>query len=252
MPPPSLEPPSLEPSSPVPLYHQLERALAERITAGDYGDGLPGELELVAEFGVSRGTVRQALDRLSRRGLIVRRRGRGSFVAPIPLEYPVGRFYHFAHEMSERGIAESSRVLARSVIRTPRRLTRRLEVAPETRCVRLVRLRLAGDRPLLLETSHIPDDLAGPLRHADLSHGSLYDVLEAGGVRLHRVTEEVRSVTLGRAEAEPFGLDPGAPALALERLAWAAHRPVEHRLVLAPSDRVTLTATWGADADDRP
>jgi GntR family transcriptional regulator len=242
----------LEPSSPIPLYHQLERTLAERIAAGSYGDGLPGELELVAEFGVSRGTVRQALDRLSRRGLIVRRRGRGSFVAPIPLEYPVGRFYHFAHEMSERGIAESSRVLGRGLVRTPRRIARRLEITPETRCVRLVRLRLAGDRPLLLETSHIPGDLASALADADLTRGSIYDVLEAGGVRLNRVTEEVRSVTLSGAEAEPFALEAGAPALALERLAWAADRAAEHRLVLAPSDRVKLTAAWGAEPQDRP
>ncbi len=247
-----MPPPLLEPSSPVPLYHQLERALAERIAAGTYGDGLPGELELVTEFGVSRGTVRQALDRLSRRGLIVRQRGRGSFVAPIPLEYPVGRFYHFAHEMSERGIAESSRVLGRAVVRAPRRIARRLEIGPETRCVRLVRLRLAGDRPLLLETSHIPEPLAPALSDVDLTRGSLYDVLEAGGVRLDRVIEDVRAVTLAAGEAERFGLAAAAPALALERLAWAGDRAVEHRLVLAPSDRVTLTAAWGAEPGGQP
>lgn len=245
-------PPLLEPSSPVPLYHQLERALADRIAAGTYGDGLPGELELVAEFGVSRGTVRQALDRLSRRGLIVRQRGRGSFAVPVPLEYPVGRFYHFAHEMSERGIAESSLVLGRVVVRPPRRIARRLEIAPDTRCVRLVRLRFAGDRPLLLETSYVPEAVAPALRHADLTRGSLYDVLEAGGVRLDRVTEEVRAVTLAAGEAKPFGLEAATPALALERLAWARDRAVEHRLVLAPSDRVTLTAAWGAEPGARP
>jgi GntR family transcriptional regulator len=241
----------LKPSSPVPLYHQLEHALAERITAGAYGDGLPGELEFVAEFGVSRGTVRQALERLTRRGLIVRQRGRGSFVAPIPLEYPVGRFYHFAHEMSERGIHESSHVLARAIVRTPRRISRRLDIPSGARCVRLVRLRLAGERPLLLETSHVPETLATTLLEADLTHGSIYDLLEADGVRLTRVTEEVRSVTLAASEAEPFALEAGTPALALERLAWAGHRVVEHRLVLAPSDRVKLTASWGADPEDR-
>jgi GntR family transcriptional regulator len=244
--------PLLEPSSPVPLYHQLERALAERIATGQYGDGLPGELELVTEFGVSRGTVRQALDRLSRRGLIVRRRGRGSFVAPIPLEYPVGRFYHFAHDMSERGIVESSRVLAQGVVRTPRRIARRLQIDPDARCMRLMRLRMAGDRPFLLETSHIPEALAPDLRDSDLTRGSLYDLLEAGGVRLSRVTEEVRSVTLTAGDAARFALGEGVPALALERVAWAAGRAVEHRLVLAPGDRVTLTATWGADPGGQP
>jgi GntR family transcriptional regulator len=235
---------TLEPSSPLPLYHQLERVLAERISDGRYRDAFPGDLELAAEFSVSRGTVRQALDRLARNGLIVRQQGRGSFVA-APLEYPLGRFYRFAHEMHVRGIPESSRVLARGVVRAPAAVATALGLARGDRLLRIVRLRLAGDRPLLLETSHFPDDVGAPLRFADLSVGSLYDLLETSGVRLSRVTEEVHPVALRDEEALPFGLSAGAPAFAVERLALAGERPVEHRLVLAPGDRVTLTASWG-------
>src|SRR2546421_196451 len=234
---------TLEPSSPLPLYHQLERVLAERITEGRYRDGFPGDLELASEFSVSRGTVRQALDRLARSGLIVRLQGRGSFVA-APLEYPLGRFYRFAHEMQVRGIPESSRVLARGVVRAPAAVAAALGLARGDRLLRIVRLRLAGDRPLLLETSHLPDDLGAPLRFADLSVGSMYDLLEQSGVRLSRVTEEVHPVSLRAEEADPFGLPSGVPAFAVERLALAGERPVEHRLVLAPGDRVTLTAAW--------
>ena len=235
---------TLEPSSPLPLYHQLERVLAERIADGRYRDGFPGDLELAAEFSVSRGTVRQALDRLARSGLIVRHQGRGSFVA-APLEYPLGRFYRFAHEMQVRGIPESSRVLARGVVRAPAAVAGALGLPRGERVLRVVRLRLAGERPLLLETSHFPDDVGAPLRFADLSEGSLYDLLEGSAVRLSRVTEEVHPVALREEEAMPFGLPAGAPAFAVERLAFAAERPVEHRLVLAPGDRVTLTASWG-------
>src|SRR5437763_16025104 len=109
---------TLEPPSPLPLYHQLERVLAERIAAGRYRDGFPGDHELAAEFSVSRGTVRQALDRLARSGLIVRQQGRGSLVA-APLEYPLGRFYRFAHELQVRGLPASSRLLARCLVRPP-------------------------------------------------------------------------------------------------------------------------------------
>ena len=235
---------TLEPSSPLPLYHQLERVLAERITEGRYRDGFPGDHELAAEFSVSRGTVRQALDRLARSGLIVRQQGRGSFVA-APLEYPLGRFYRFAHEMQVRGIPESSRVLARGTVRAPAAVAGALGLARGDRLLRIVRLRLAGDRPLLLETSHFPDDVGAPLRFADLSAGSMYDLLEQSGVRLSRVTEEVHPVSLRAEEADPFGLPAGAPAFAVERIAVAGERPVEHRLVLAPGDRVTLTASWG-------
>ena len=84
-----------------------------------------------------------------------------------------------------------------------------------------------------------------PLRFADLSAGSLYDLLERSGVRLSRVTEEVHPVSLRGEEAKPFGLPAGAPAFAVERIALAGERSVEHRLVLAPGDRVTLTASWG-------
>jgi GntR family transcriptional regulator len=235
---------TLEPSSPLPLYHQLERVLAERIAEGRYRDGFPGDLELAAEFSVSRGTVRQALDRLARSGLIVRQQGRGSFVA-APLEYPLGRFYRFAHEMQVRGIPESSRVLARGIVRAPAAVAAALGIARGDRLLRVVRLRLAGDRPLLLETSHFPDDVGAPLRFADLSAGSMYDLLEHSGVRLSQVTEEVHPVSLRDDEASAFGLPAGAPAFAVERIALAGERPVEHRLVLAPGDRVTLTASWG-------
>lgn len=244
-----MSPATLEPASPVPLYHQLEQLLVQRIEAGHYQEGLPPELQLVAEFGVSRGTVRQALDRLSRRGVIIRRRGRGSFVAPLPLEYPLGRFYSFAHEMSERGIPESSRVLALGLAPTPKHVAGRLKMRSGTQSVCVVRLRLAGDRPLLLETSYLPEGLAPTLLQADLTHGSIYDALGRDGVRLTRVTEQVHAVLLDADQAAPFGLDPGAPALALERLTWAGDRPAEHRLVLAPSDRVTLTASWGTDTE---
>jgi GntR family transcriptional regulator len=235
---------TLEPSSPLPLYHQLERVLAERIAEGRYRDGFPGDLDLAAEFSVSRGTVRQALERLARSGLIVRHQGRGSFVA-APLEYPLGRFYRFAHEMQVRGIPESSRVLARGAVRAPAAVAAALGLTRGDRLLRIVRLRLAGDRPLLLETSHLPDDVGAPLRFADLSAGSMYDLLEENGVRLSRVTEEVHPVSLRAEEAERFGLPSGAPAFAVERIAVAGERPVEHRLVLAPGDRVTLTASWG-------
>jgi GntR family transcriptional regulator len=235
---------TLEPSSPLPLYHQLERVLADRIAEGRYRDGFPGDLELAAEFSVSRGTVRQALERLARSGLIVRHQGRGSFVA-APLEYPLGRFYHFAHDMQVRGIPESSQVLARGVVRAPATVVAALGLARGDRVLRIVRLRMAGDQPLLLETSHFPEDVGAALRFADLSAGSIYDLLESGGVRLSRVSEEVHPVALSADEAGPFGLPEGVPAFAVERVALAGERPVEHRLVLAPGDRVTLTASWG-------
>src|SRR5579884_556612 len=224
-------------ASPLPLYHQLERILADRIAREVYRDGLPGELELAVEFGVSRGTVRQALDRLARAGIIVRRPGRGSFVAPVPLEFARGRLYRFNREMGERGVRGSSRVLERRSVPAPATVATRLGLDPDARCLRVVRLRLAGGDPLLLETSHVPEALAPPLVDGDLAGGSIYDVLESHGVHVTRLVEEVRAVGLAAGEAAHFGLRRGAYALALDRVVWSGDRPVEHRRGLAPSDR---------------
>jgi len=239
-------PAALDASSPWPLYHQLERVLAERIATGFYGDGLPSEPELGTEFGVSRGTVRQALGSLARSGIIVRRRGRGSFVAPVPIEYPLGRFYRFAHELTGRGLSEASDVLARQFVRTPGTVARRLGLAAGVRSLRIVRLRRVGERPLMLETSHIPDPFAGALVDANLSSGSIYDALEEQGVHLTRITEDVHAVTLTPGQAKHFGVESGVPALGLDRLAWAGASAVEHRWGVAPNDRVALSASWGA------
>lgn len=243
---------ALEPASPLPLYHQLERAIGERIARGEYetGEAIPGELELAREFGVSRGTIRQAMERLVRSGLIVRQRGRGSFVARGPIDYPLGSFYSFAHHMAGRGIEESSRVLLQRRARPPAAVGRALALPPGATTVRIVRLRLAG-RPFLLETSHVPDALAPSLLEADLSRGSIYDVLEADGVRLTRITEQVRSVSLDLRQAEVLRARPGSPGFALERLGVAGDVPVEFRQVIAPGDRVRLTATWGPDGGGR-
>jgi GntR family transcriptional regulator len=238
---------ALEHTSPLPLYHQLEQALGERIARGEYGTGtaIPGELDLAREFGVSRGTIRQAIERLVRRGLIVRQRGRGSFVARGPLDYPLGSFYSFAHEMADRGIPESSRVLAQRRIRPAASVARALALEPGAVAVRIVRLRLAGDRPFLLETSHVPAALVPSLVEADLSRGSIYDVMEADGVRLTRVTEHVRSVTIDARAAGALQARAGSPGFALERLGIAGATPAELRHVIAPGDRVRLTASWG-------
>jgi GntR family transcriptional regulator len=238
---------ALEHASPLPLYHQLERALAERIARGEYetGAAIPGELELAREFGVSRGTIRQAVERLVRSGLIVRQRGRGSFVARGPIDYPLGSFYSFAHEMAGRGIAESSRVLAQRRVRPSASVARALALEEGATAVRIVRLRLAGDRPFLLETSHVPDALVPSLVEADLSRGSIYDVMDADGVRLTRVTEHVRSVAIDARAAEALQARTGSPGFALERLGVAGATPAELRHVIAPGDRVRLTATWG-------
>lgn len=253
---------ALEKSSPIPLYHQLERLLADRIAKGRYDQVLPGEFELVAEFGVSRGTVRQALQRLTQRGIILRRPGRGSFIAPPPLGPTNGSSYQFRLHMGELALPQSSQMLSARKVCTPRHIAQRLKIVPNSPSLRLVHLRFTAGRPLVLETSHLPEHVAhaalGPdlitvvtprMRTAhpeDTVQALISDLLERSGQYVTRFTGEVKAVSLRAKDSKPLGLPPGAPAFALERLAWAGDQPAEHRLILAPADRVSLTTDWSS------
>ncbi len=241
-------PDKLEPTSPVPLYHQLEHLLARRIAQGRRGDVLPGEAELAMEFGVSRGTVRHALDRLAQRGLIVRHTGRRSVVGAPSLEIALQRPYQFSAAWNAGDGATSFFVLRIGLVDTPPHVAQQLKIAPNVPTVELVRLYHSGDHPLLIATSHLPAGLLGSLHSTDLSETSVHGLFARLGVHLSFATEQIRAVALDGWQADCFRLPMGAPALALARVTWSDTVPVEHTSLLGPADRVFLSGAmpWTA------
>jgi len=103
----------LDEKSPVPLYHQLSQILREKIEQEEWKEGeqIPTELELCEEFGLSRGTVAQALRELEDEGLVYRKQGRGTFVAEKKLSLDLSHFYSFARDMEARGQRFYSKIL---------------------------------------------------------------------------------------------------------------------------------------------
>ncbi len=104
---------ALNPKSRIPLYHQLYDLLDAKIRSGEWkpGDTLPAELRLVDEYAVSRITVRKVLDLLAAEGLILRERGRGTFVTHPQLEHGMDRIVSFTDDMRQRGFLPGTRVL---------------------------------------------------------------------------------------------------------------------------------------------
>src|SRR5205807_5779122 len=146
----------------MPLHSQLETTLRRLIESGQISAGavLPGELELAAQLGVSRHTVRHALGVLTNEGLLRRERGRGTTVVsaqpPRIIERSLSNFYAFAWETRARGQRQRSYVLERKVLPANAELSERLQVDPGTEVERIVRLRTADDDPLVLETAYLP------------------------------------------------------------------------------------------------
>jgi GntR family transcriptional regulator len=227
--------------SKIPLYQQIKDAIRLQIEAGDWrpGQQIPSEPELSEGLGVARGTVRNAITELVHEGWLERRQGDGTYVTRRSLEQRLMGFYSFAREARERGQELTSRVLEWTTVRCSEGLARRLEQPAGEPVLHVTRLRLLEGEPVVLESCLIPAAVAAPLREEDFTQGALYDALEERcGVRILLAEESFSAITLGAYEAELLQVPPGAPALSVERVAYAPGRhPVELRLGTLRGDR---------------
>jgi GntR family transcriptional regulator, N-acetylglucosamine utilization regulator len=227
----------------VPLHSRLESTLRALIRDGRIATGavLPGELELAAQVGVSRHTVRHALGVLTNEGLLRRERGRGTTVVANPppvIERSLSAFYAFAWEARARGASPKSYVLEREALAADGTFAARLQVPAGTEIERIVRLRTADDDPLVLETSHIPREFSRVLDSKALEQESLYDVLEqACGLHVTHARESIRPVLLARPVARLLRSTAGAPAFLVERTTVSDRGPIEWQESIVRGDR---------------
>ena len=165
----------------VPRYYEIEQALRARIAELKPDDPLPSDAMLCEEFGVSRMTARNAVQRLSQEGLVYRVPGRGTFVAEPPVHRQAGNLLSFTEEMSRRGRVPGSRLLTREVREPGPAEASRLQLEPGARVVAVRRLRVADDEPMAIEEAVFPATIAPLILDADLEHESLHDTLVDGG-----------------------------------------------------------------------
>ena len=209
---------SLDPNSRLPLYQQLQRALREaidkRVLSPD--DALPAERDLAQDLAVSRITVRKALEGLVNEGLLIRRRGSGSFVS-ARIEKNFAKLTSFSEDMRARGRAPRSVWLKRSegTVTPEEALTLRL--SPGTPVLRFHRIRYADDAPMALEYCTID---ASALRSPKVVDTSLYEALEQAGHRPVRALQRLRAVLLTAEQARLLKSHQGEAGLMVERVGF--------------------------------
>lgn len=195
----------------VPKYAAIAADLRERYQSLPAGTRLPNEKELAEEFGVSRMTVRQALQLLAEQMQVVRIRGRGTFVQDLVVAKDQA-LTSFTEDMVARGVSPVTRLVALEEMDIPEDLAAELLAPPRTRVVRVERLRFAGDEPICHETVHIPLTLASSLS-ARAYETSLHDALRSIGRGPVSATRRTAAVAISAAVARLFGLPQGSPAL---------------------------------------
>ena len=208
----------LDPNGALPLYQQLQRALREAIERGELGpdDALPSERQLATELGISRITVRKAVDGLADEGLLVRRQGAGNFVGSR-IEKNFAKLTSFSEDMRARGRVPSSQWLKRSEGAVTPEESMRLGLSPGAKVYRFSRLRFADDEPMALEHCTVA---ASALPSLESVEASLYDALEKAGNRPVRALQRLRAQLLDDEQARLLVAEPGDAGLLVERVGY--------------------------------
>ena len=233
----------IDKTSSIPYYLQLaevlRRDLAERRPQQQVCQ-LPSENELATLHGITRTTVRRALDVLERDGWIYRQKGKGSFTAVRRVEHDLTQLVSTTEYMRERGWLLTTRVVSLDRLPAPLKIAHALELPDEAVCYRLCRLRAVDSEPVSLQTSHLPASLCPDLEENDLT-GSLYRLLETRyGLRLCTGREILRARCTLPHEQQLLAVPRCTPVMDMERVSYAVTgQAVEY-----------LEAVWRGDRYD--
>ena len=229
-----------------PLYQQVKELLVERLIGGYWrpGDLLPSEFQLAAELGVSQGTVRKALDEMTADNLLVRRQGRGTFVAEHDQEHALFHFFNMTDRAGQPVVPES-RVLRRSQGAARKDEAAKLQIAVETPVIRITRVRSIGGKAAIFERLVLPCRLFPDLQERRDLPNTLYTLFARDyGVTVGKAVERLRAVTAAPDVARQLAIEPNHPLLEIDRVALALDgRPFEWRISLCHTAETAYSVT---------
>ncbi len=233
-----------------PLYQQIKDLIVQALERSEWkpGEMIPSELELAARYQVSQGTVRKAVDELSTENLLVRRQGKGTFVATHHEARAQFRFLRVVPDEHEP-VPAVSRYLECKRIRAPAEIAQQLATKPGDALVYLRRVLSFDDAPIVLDEIWLPGNVFRKLNSERLAQysGPLYGLFETEfGTRMIRAEERIRAVAATTDAARMLKVTPGTPLLLVERVSFTyGERPVEVRRGLSVTEhyhyRNTLT-----------
>jgi GntR family transcriptional regulator len=244
--------------SPLPLYHRLYVILRERIVNGDYRAGhvLPSEADLMASFGVSRITVKRALDDLAKDGLVERSRGRGTTVTQAGASLRVGSPISASIDglltsLSVIGQGTSVEIDAFEYQPASPYVAEQLRIPAGTIIQRASRVRHLHDEPFSHSTSYVLESIGRSYTAKDMVAKPLIDLLQRS-VTISQVQQAITCTLADNVSAKLLKVSVGSPLLKLRRIFIDADgRPVDYAEILYTPDRFEYRMTWTRNANNQ-
>ena len=225
-----------------PAYKRIQRAIRQRIDSGELkpGDVVDSERELSKIHGVSLMTACHALADLAQEGIVERRHGAGTFVAPPQILF--NKLLSYTEQMGSLGLAARSRIVSSTVVNREPEIAARFGLSPTSRLVRIERVRAAGDEPVALEICYVSDDECHALLDAPLDRTSLFGTLEREcGIELAYADEEIDATHSDQRIAKLLNIPVGSPLLRIRQLIFSTKgRATVYMMGLYRSGRHTL------------
>ncbi|AUT66006.1 GntR family transcriptional regulator [Paraburkholderia terrae] len=231
----------------LPRYQRLRDEMVALVAARHWrpGEAIPTEQALAKSYDVAVGTVRKAVDLLVAEGLLERFQGRGTFVRRASFDSSLFRFFRFQTRQGERRIPES-RILRREVVEAPSAVAATLQIPNGAKVIQMSRLRLIDGVPMLAEEIWLPFDRFAAFAQLELTEigDLLYPVYESQCNQvIASATETLTVEAIGPLHARLLRIEPGTPAVVIERLAYGYDRqPLEWRRSRGPASEFIYQA----------
>jgi GntR family transcriptional regulator len=230
----------------IPRYYQLKEILENRIESGEFqvGERFPTDEELCREYGLSRGTVRRAIELLVEERRLRREQGRGTFVNP-PLMSPVFfRLANFEDEMKMKGRKPGTKLLDIRKFPATEEIAEHLQLSVGDDVIEISRLRLADNQPMAHETRYLGCQTCPQLLEDDLESHSIHTLLlDKYHIPLIQASHTITARILSATEAELLQVEPGSAGFAVERVTYTHHhQPVTWYRTIFRGDAYHFTA----------
>lgn len=224
-----------------PLYQQIKALITQSLISGEWAPGaaIPSEMELAARFGVSQGTVRKAIDELAAENIVVRRQGKGTYVATHSEDTVKLRFLRLVATDGSNELLDN-KLLSCERSKAPANIARLLEIKTGSAVIEIKRLLLFSSKPQILDRIVLPAaSFKGvTAERVEAFNGSMYRMYEKLlGIHMVRSEERLTAVGADADVAAALNLKPGTPLLSIERVSYTyGDKPMEWRLGLCLTD----------------